>query len=246
MSTLLQKIRSYSQSSGQQIGVSQQKAFWLLVLPLALSFLFALFLTIPSTREFTKDLLRENRPVELLTFLFLMIGGGWSIMLAIRCRKAGEHALLTFFYGVTGCLLLIVGMEEIAWGQWFLGFETPEGIKDINVQGELTLHNLEGVHGKTEFIRLFIGLTGMAMVLFDIPFLRKLRPPNLLFIWFATITVLVLPDLYYDYAPEYTDVAALFDMMSELNEAFAAAAVLIYFRYTHTKLGEDAKRPRPR
>lgn len=44
-------------------------------------------------------------------------------------------------------------MEEIAWGQKLFGFETPEKIREINFQGELTFHNLLIV--QTTFILSF-------------------------------------------------------------------------------------------
>lgn len=41
-------------------------------------------------------------------------------------------------------LLLFVGAgEEISWGQRLLGIDTPHELKKVNVQGEITLHNLE-------------------------------------------------------------------------------------------------------
>lgn len=41
-------------------------------------------------------------------------------------------------------LLLFVGAgEEISWGQRLFGIETPDELKKVNVQGEITLHNLE-------------------------------------------------------------------------------------------------------
>lgn len=48
--------------------------------------------------------------------------------------------------------LIAVGMffiagEEISWGQRILGLSTPTSLEESNVQGELNLHNIEGVHG---------------------------------------------------------------------------------------------------
>ena len=40
-------------------------------------------------------------------------------------------------------LILLFGAgEEISWGQRIFGFETPEALKEINVQDEFTLHNI--------------------------------------------------------------------------------------------------------
>jgi hypothetical protein len=83
----------------------------------------------------------ENGLVENLQAICLLIAGvvlmrqGWS---DYRGGK-GPFSLIGLLYG----LLLIIGAgEEVSWGQHWLGFETPEEMKDINVQGEFNLHNI--------------------------------------------------------------------------------------------------------
>ena len=39
--------------------------------------------------------------------------------------------------------MLLVGLEEIAWGQILFGWKTPENIAVLNAQNQTTLHNLE-------------------------------------------------------------------------------------------------------
>ncbi|AHF63311.1 putative pectate lyase [Synechococcus sp. WH 8109] len=39
--------------------------------------------------------------------------------------------------------MLLVGLEEIAWGQILFGWTTPEKIAAVNAQNQITLHNLE-------------------------------------------------------------------------------------------------------
>ena len=47
-------------------------------------------------------------------------------------------------------IVFFVGLgEEISWGQRILNIETPEAIKEINAQGELTIHNLEWFGGES-------------------------------------------------------------------------------------------------
>lgn len=45
-------------------------------------------------------------------------------------------------YACLAFLLFVACGEELSWGQHFLGFETPESIKEINAQDEVNLHNL--------------------------------------------------------------------------------------------------------
>lgn len=48
-----------------------------------------------------------------------------------------------FFILMLSLVMLFGACEEVSWGQRIVGFETPENIKKENVQGELTIHNLE-------------------------------------------------------------------------------------------------------
>ncbi len=47
---------------------------------------------------------------------------------------------LLFFFGFG---------EEISWGQRIFNFDTPQAIKEMNIQGEFNFHNLKFFHGKT-------------------------------------------------------------------------------------------------
>ena len=58
-------------------------------------------------------------------------------------------------------LFLFGAGEEVSWTQRLVGFETPESLKDANVQGELTLHNL--AWGDTHIAHTIFG-TGLAAV----------------------------------------------------------------------------------
>ncbi len=80
-------------------------------------------------------------------------------------------------------LTLVAFFEEISWGQHILNFATPENLKEINIQGEFNLHNLEFFEGMNKDKSEKTGLMKM---------INAARVFNL--IWF-TIFVL-LPFLY--------------------------------------------------
>jgi hypothetical protein len=46
-------------------------------------------------------------------------------------------------------LFFVAAGEEISWGQRIFNIETPESIKQVNVQEELTIHNLDFFQGET-------------------------------------------------------------------------------------------------
>jgi hypothetical protein len=47
------------------------------------------------------------------------------------------------FFALLALLLFVGSGEEISWGQRIVGFGTPDYLKEHNVQGETTLHNIE-------------------------------------------------------------------------------------------------------
>ncbi len=64
-----------------------------------------------------------------------------SSVLMLRLALKRNRFFFLFF------LLLFIGAgEEISWGQRILQLDTPDSIKKMNVQGELTIHNLEFVN----------------------------------------------------------------------------------------------------
>lgn len=56
-------------------------------------------------------------------------------------------------------LFLVVGGEEISWGQRIIDIQTPEALKELNVQKETNLHNIDGIHQHVRSIGLLVVLT---------------------------------------------------------------------------------------
>ncbi len=231
--------------SEKESGLSDNGRLSVLLAPLVTFFLFALFLTIPSTRQFTKFLLTENQPVELLTFVALFIGSILSGRLGYKAWQNGERFTLKLFYGLFAFLLFLVAMEEIAWGQWFFGFETPESLKAINRQEEVTLHNIEGMHGRTEYIRLAFGVFGLIGIrLRRVAFFKHLTPSILLLPWFLLVTITTIPDIWNDYTLSHNNFEAIFDFLSELNEMLIGIACLLLVWFNAKSLNKKWDRIR--
>ena len=77
----------------------------------------------------------EDGFFEYLTAVLFFLASILFLVVALKKRNL-------WFAGLF--LLLFVGAgEEISWGQRLLGIETPQELKKVNVQGEITLHNLE-------------------------------------------------------------------------------------------------------
>jgi hypothetical protein len=64
-----------------------------------------------------------------------------STFIAYKRIKAGHVWQALIFAGFAFANLFIAG-EEIAWGQRIFNIETPDTLKEINAQGEITVHNI--------------------------------------------------------------------------------------------------------
>jgi hypothetical protein len=86
---------------------------------------------------------REDGPVEMLGFLYLLFAG--IVMLAvffIVWRDNSQTLLRRLSYLALALLFLLLAGEEISWGQRVVGFDAPESIQEANYQNEFNLHNL--------------------------------------------------------------------------------------------------------
>ncbi len=187
--------------------------------PLLLVLFYGLCLALPPTRSVALLLVEENHLVEILTFTFLLLGGVLGLMLAWRVGRRRGNPLVTAFYLLFSIGLLLAAMEEVAWGQQLLGYETPPSLAEINEQDEVTLHNIEGLHGHSEVFRIAFGLGGLIGVWFSRRWrLRQIGAPVVLLPWFLVITVVAGADLYSDYFPVRGQINYGLQRLSELVE----------------------------
>lgn len=209
--------------------VRTSSKYAIIIAPVLLMALCATFLLNPATRRATLWMLEENHPVELLTFVAAFAAGVLGLSLARRARKNGEKSFVVWYYAALGAGLIFIGMEEIAWGQQFLGFASPEAWRSINVQGETTLHNVAGLQGRSELFRLMFGLGFLVAVrLSFLPAFQKIGSPAILLPWFAVIALHAGVDVYNDYFPVGTQFDFYMQRTSELVEMLIGVSGLLY------------------
>ena len=109
----------------------------------------------------------ETGLVEMLTNASLLIAVVY-LFSAVRAAASGLRAWL---------ILLLVGTvyfagEEMSWGQFAVGWQTPEGWKEINDQGETNLHNTWSLLDQLPRAMLTLA-AGVGGIL--VPFYRRLR-----------------------------------------------------------------------
>jgi hypothetical protein len=88
-----------------------------------------------------EELVKEDRLVEYAQFTVLVLGAVAVATWARWYHQQGHRWLMA------GCIMLGVALtfvagDEISWGQRLFGFESTQLVKQINNQGETTIHNL--------------------------------------------------------------------------------------------------------
>ncbi|MEP6994610.1 MAG: hypothetical protein ABI968_08830 [Acidobacteriota bacterium] len=181
------------------------------------------------TRPTMLWMLEENHPVEMLTFVFLFAGSLIGLRLAWTLRERGEKRWNYGFYVVFSLGLFVTAMEEIAWGQQLLGFETPESFRSINRQGETTLHNIGALQGRSEWLRLLFGTGGIVGVWLSFrPALAKIGAPAILLPWFLLIAAHAAIDAYNDSFPIQPRFDFTMQRTSEVVELLIGMAGFLY------------------
>jgi len=105
------------------------------------------------------EFVKEDKPIENLQVIVLLVGVGvlsWQLWQYRQILSPWKKALTAFM--ILG--LFFVAGDEISWGQRLLGITTPDALREINLQEETTLHNIQGVQGFTESAYLIIGIFG--------------------------------------------------------------------------------------
>lgn len=111
-------------------------------------------------------LAREDGPYEDFEAAAYFLAA-FSILYVVAARGVRNIWVL----GIA-IMFLLVGGEEISWGQRIFAIGTPEAMREINVQGETNLHNIEGLHQVVRALSLLI-LWGLFVV---IPLATRFRP----------------------------------------------------------------------
>ena len=102
---------------------------------------FILFPDLKADEYFTsEDGIIEN--IGALAFGMAMLSFAWLFVKSGNKNQNPPENKNFWYLGLSLLFLLACG-EEISWGQRIFGWDTPEGMKEMNIQQETNLHNLE-------------------------------------------------------------------------------------------------------
>lgn len=169
----------------------------------------------------------EDGPIEWLQFIFLLVAAYYCFRIVKNYRQYLSSKLIRNIFLMFFVLLVFVAMEEISWGQRVLGIQTPQYIEKINVQKEITFHNIGSLQAYGKRLMVLFGVVGILMICAR-RWLGKgvkknalifILPPTMMFWLFCLIT---LSGVVYDLVDLNIPVARMFREMQELCVAMIA------------------------
>jgi hypothetical protein len=191
--------------------------------------IMVILLTTDVTRGFAMRMSRENNVIEFVSAGLMLAGGVYGLLLAMKAKARREAWWVWGFFLLFSLGMLLVGMEELAWGQKLIGYATPVAIAKINQQGEMTLHNLPRIHGHSEMLWVVFGTGGLVgVVLLGRRAFEKIATPVVLIPWFVMIMAVTLPSVWIEFGSIERRVDLLVNRMDEFNEMLIAMVSCLY------------------
>jgi hypothetical protein len=151
-------ITAAFKASAKEWNISTRAAWLIFALPTV-----GAIVLIGSRASYTlyNGLTKEDGPIEWMQFVFYILTSLVSLGIAIKRFQARHPWQALLFLGLA-IANFFIGGEEIAWGQRIFGLQTPEELREINHQGEITVHNIQIVQDAFNFVMFLGGLYGTA------------------------------------------------------------------------------------
>jgi hypothetical protein len=151
------RILASFKKSAQDWNISTRTAWSIFGLPIV----GAILLPLARANQHLYDVLTmEDGPIEWAQFVFYVLAALASVGIAIKRMQSGHRWQAVLFLGLALANFFIAG-EEIAWGQRIFGLQTPEELREINHQGEITVHNIQIVQDAFNLVLFLGGMYGM-------------------------------------------------------------------------------------
>lgn len=129
---------------------------------------FSLYVYLAFPTQFIQ-LCDEDGAIENLTALCFFAAG----IAFVYLNRGGAFRSLCCA-GLAVLCVLVAG-EEISWGQRILGLQTPQALREVNVQQELNFHNLQWLQGSYRLIMIVFLLSFCLMLPVAIRYNRRIR-----------------------------------------------------------------------
>jgi hypothetical protein len=157
----MERLNAWMEESAEAWGVPTQVAWMIFWLPFIGAVLLAGAL---AYRPLYRFLVQEDGIIEWAQFACFLLASIAGAAVAFRRIRAGHPWQGLLFAGFALAMFFIAG-EEIAWAQRLLGLETPEELREINTQQEITVHNIPIFQDSINILFMLIGGFGAVAAL---------------------------------------------------------------------------------
>ncbi len=213
----------------QQYALPASWERWIIIFPIAVFALLAVAMSFGATQDYAFALVKENKAVDWFTWVSALLGGVLAVIAAIRARQHGSQILIWLFYLLFALGLIFIAGEETSWGQDFYHYRSPDFFERWNEQGDVTLHNLNGINGRNHFLRLAFGAGGLiGLLAWKSERFRDVAPPRPLQTWFWLIALKSTLDVFAVSRAGGSMSAYIIAELSEVIEMLVAMAGLLY------------------
>ncbi len=163
--------------------------------PFCLNLIVTLIIFIVGVESW-KKMDTEGGIIEYATSLAYLLGFIFALPIGKLFFNKNKKFLGFFYYLLAG-FCLFIGLEELSWGQRFIGIESPEFFENYNSKSELSLHNLVWLESYLYFGFIILGaLGGMSWLIVKLidkkkkmsPFLYRYLFPS----WFISSFFLIV------------------------------------------------------
>lgn len=107
------------------------------------------------------QLIKEDRPIEYVQVIVLLLGASWLIKKALRL--SAKLPIVVFL--IVSLAFILVAGDEIAWGQRLLGIAPTPTIEQLNRQSEYTVHNLTAIEWMVAYGYAVLAVGGLVLSL---------------------------------------------------------------------------------
>lgn len=128
--------------------------FWCWIVPTVVCVLYGLSLWVPTILPIEKEARdrwlifynSEFGPVENISWMVYAVIGVMGLIMAARLKKAQPDipVIWRIWFRLFAIGAILMGLEEISYGQHFIGFTSPDWFETASKQQEVNLHNLYG------------------------------------------------------------------------------------------------------
>jgi hypothetical protein len=213
--------------------------------PLVVAVVCTVIFSIRKWQPYGWQIIFENGPVEMTTFVAFIVGGVLGLVAARTARRTGLGATIVTLLYVFSIGWLFAGMEEVSWGQSLWEFATPAGWAQVNLQDETNIHNMLDLQYYHPVLLFIIACGGILFTLWG-DWRRNdiLRVPAGSRMCLAISFVLGAVDVITDHISFGTRVDTVIGMLEEVNEMTVSIFGLMFAAAVLRRVAARANAPR--